>query len=90
MKLSRKHRRVLERIFLDPVSGTIKWDDIEGLLKAVGAQISEGAGSRIRVDFGSFLSVYHRPHPSPDAVKGAVKAVRNDLTRLGVTPGKVE
>lgn len=90
MLLTRKHHRTLERIFQDPVLGTIRWAAIEALLLAVGATITEGAGSRIRVNFGPFLSVYHRPHPRPEAVKGAVRAVRHDLIRLGVQPDRVE
>lgn len=88
MKLSRKHRQTLERIFENPVSGTIRWNDIESLLRVLGAEITEGRGSRVRINYGSFLSVYHRPHPRPETVKGAVKALRNDLTRLGITPEK--
>lgn len=89
MKLGRKHRQTLIRVFQNPVPGTIRWDEIEALLKAVGVKITEGAGSRIRVNFGPFLSVYHRPHPRPTAVKGAVRAVRYDLMRLGIAaPGK--
>jgi len=80
----------LKRIFEDPVSGTIRWSDIENLFRAVGAKITQGKGSRIRVNFGKFLSVYHRPHPKPETVKGAVKSVREDLIRLGMAPKEVE
>jgi hypothetical protein len=90
MDLSKKHRQALERIFQDPVSGTIRWNDIENLFKAVGAEISEGAGSRVRINFGKFLSVYHRPHPRKETVKGAVESVRKDLRRLGITPEEME
>jgi hypothetical protein len=90
MKLSHKHRQILDRIFQDPVSGTIKWSDIENLLIALGVEITEGSGSRVRADFGNFLSVYHRPHPGNEAVKGAVRAVRDDLIRYGVAPKNIK
>ena len=88
VKLNKKHRQTLERIFTDAVSGTIPWVDIEALLRAIGAEITQGRGSRVRVNFGNFLSVYHRPHPRTETVKGAVKSMRYDLERLGVTPGE--
>ena len=86
VKLCKKHRHTLERIFAEPVSGTIPWVDIEALFKAIGAKITQGRGSRVRVNFGKFLSVYHRPHPRTETVKGAIKSVRYDLERAGVTP----
>ena len=90
MRLSKKHQRTLKRIFENPVSGNIRWSDIESLFRAVGAEITQGKGSRVRVNFGKFLSVYHRPHPRPETVKGAVRSVREDLQRLGITPKEVE
>jgi len=34
--MKRKHRKTLELIFNRPVSGSIKWDDIEALFVALG------------------------------------------------------
>jgi len=39
--MKRKHQKTLELIFARPVSGYIKWPDIEALLVALGAKISE-------------------------------------------------
>ena len=44
-----KHRKTLELIFNRPVSGSIKWDDIEALFVALGAEVSEREGSRVAV-----------------------------------------
>ncbi len=90
VKPSSRHRQTIERIFSSPVSGDIRWTDIESLFKALGAKISEGQGSRVRINFGTFVSVYHRPHPHSATRKGAVKAVREDLKRLGVAVTPVE
>ncbi len=49
MKLSSKHQKTLTAIFADPVKSSIEWDSIEALLKAAGAEISEGSGSRVRI-----------------------------------------
>jgi hypothetical protein len=62
-------------IFVRPVSSGIRWDDIEALLVAL-AERSEGRGSRVRFRLNGEEAVFHRPHPSPETDKGAVKAVR--------------
>lgn len=63
----------------------IKWSDIESLLKSLGAEIEERAGSRIAVFLFDEVQVFHRPHPSPNTDKGAVAAVRDWLKRNGVS-----
>lgn len=77
MNLNRKHAATLQVIFRRPVSGIIRWKDIEALLAALGASIEERAGSRVAVIFpGKMPAVFYRPHPSPMTDKGAMNAVR--------------
>ena len=64
----------------------IAFKDIESLFKAVGAEISEGRGSRIRVALGGVRAVFHRPHPQKETNKGAVKSIRRFLKEAGVRP----
>jgi hypothetical protein len=84
--MNRKARRTLERIFDDPVRSDIRWADIEALFGALGGEISEGRGSRIRVRLNGHDAVFHRPHPQPVTDKGALKAVRRFLDSAGVKP----
>jgi hypothetical protein len=84
--LSFQHRQTLEAIFARPTPGTIRWRAIERLLEALGAEIQEGRGSRVRVLLKGNAAVFHRPHPSPDTDKGAVKAVRQFLTACEIEP----
>jgi hypothetical protein len=35
---------------------------------------------------GKDVATFHRPHPSPNTDKGAVKSVRGFLKTIGVTP----
>ena len=84
--MRRKHQKTLERIFSHPVSGNIKWHDIEALFIELGAQISEREGSRIGVRLFSDRRVFHRPHPSPNTDKGAVTSIREWLRKNEVTP----
>ena len=87
MSLSRKHNATLQAIFRRPVSGTIRWKDIEALFVALGADIEEREGSRVAVIFpGQMPAVFHRPHPSPMTDKGAVNVIRQWLERLGHAP----
>jgi HicA toxin of bacterial toxin-antitoxin, len=84
--MKRKHRITLEQIFARPVSGSIRWADIEALLVALGAEVSEREGSRIGVCLFGQIRVFHRPHPSPDTDKGAVASLRKWLEENGVMP----
>jgi hypothetical protein len=49
--MNSKQRKILEAIFREPVSGSIEWSAIESLLVAVGCEIIEGNGSRVRFVF---------------------------------------
>lgn len=84
--MQRKHRNTLEAIFSRPVSGTIRWQDIENLFLALGAKVLERAGSRIGVFLFGEVRVFHRPHPSPMTDKGAVASIRKWLESHGVKP----
>ena len=84
--MNRKHLRTLEQVFARPVSGGIKWRDIESLMTALGAEISEREGSRIGVKLFGDRRVFHRPHPSPDTDKGAVESIRKWFEENGVKP----
>ena len=84
--MDNKHRRVLEAIFEKPERSNIDWKDIETLFLALGAEISEGNGSRVRVALKDVRAVFHRPHPRKETNKGAVKSVRKFLEAAGVKP----
>jgi hypothetical protein len=84
--MKRKHQKTLEQIFSRPVSGNIKWSDVESLFQGLGAKIKKREGSRIGVVLFGEIQVFHRPHPSPDTDKGAVSSIRKWLERNGVKP----
>jgi hypothetical protein len=81
-----KHRRTLEAIFEKPERANIPWSDIEALFISLGAEITEGNGSRRRVALNGVRAVFHRPHPQKETEKGAVKSVRRFLEAAGVRP----
>jgi hypothetical protein len=84
--MNQKHRQTLEAVFDDPVRSNIPWRDIEAMLKAAGAEITEGRGSRVRIALNGVRAVFHRPHPQKETDKGAVRSMRRFLTEAGVTP----
>ena len=84
--MQKRHAKTLEAIFRRPVSGTIRWGEIEALFTELGAEILEREGSRVAVVLFGEVQVFHRPHPSPDTDKGAVAAIRRWLENHGVKP----
>jgi hypothetical protein len=81
-----KHSRTLEAVFEKPERSNIPWQDIEALFIALGAEVTEGRGSRVRVALNDVRAVFHRPHPQKETEKGAVKSVRRFLQEAGITP----
>ncbi|MBI4352347.1 MAG: type II toxin-antitoxin system HicA family toxin [Candidatus Omnitrophica bacterium] len=80
------HRKTLQAVFEDPVRSNIAWADIESMLGAYGAELSEGRGSRVRIALRGARAVFHRPHPRKETDRGAVKSMRRFLTAAGVIP----
>ncbi len=68
----------------EPVPADLAWSDIESLFKALGARVTEGSGSRVRVELNGERAVFHRPHPDKNTDKGAVRSVRRFLSNAGV------
>ena len=81
-----KHQKTLEAIFERPERANIPWRDIEALFIALGAEITDGNGSRRRVVLKGARAVFHRPHPHKETDKGAIKSVRRFLEAAGVKP----
>ena len=81
--MNRKHRLTLEKIKERPERSDIPWKEIENLLIALGAEITEGSGSRVRIYLNGVRAVFHRPHPQKETDKGAVKSVRRFLEAAG-------
>jgi hypothetical protein len=86
MNLAKKHRRSLQTIFERPTRANIRWQEIEQLFKAAGAEISEGTGSRVRIKLANQVKTFHRPHPAKEAKRYAVEAARTFLQDHRITP----
>ena len=85
-----KHQKTLEAVFDVPVRSSIAWKDIESMLVALGAELSEGNGSRVRLALNGVRAVFHRPHPQKETDKGAVVSMRRFLMEAGISPEEQE
>lgn len=84
--MNSKHKRTLAAVFAEPVSGTIEWAAVEGLLVAAGCRVIEGAGSRVRFEKDGIVASFHRPPPEREAKRYQIRDARSYLMQLGVKP----
>jgi hypothetical protein len=82
--MNARHRKTLTKIREKPERSDIPWKDIESLFVALGAEVSEGRGSRVRIALNGVRAVFHRPHPKRVTDKGAVSSVRRFLREAEV------
>lgn len=84
--MNSKNRKTLTTVFSDPVPRSFEWRRIEVLLLAVGCELIEGQGSRIAFKRGDLRADFHRPRPGKEAKPYQVRAAREFLKKLEVTP----
>ena len=84
--MNSRHRKTLDAVFADPVSGTVEWRAIEALLVAVGCRVIEGSGSRVRFEHRGVIASFHRPHPEKEAKRYQVRDAGAFLIEIGVVP----
>lgn len=84
--MNHRDARTLAAISAHPGSANIRWQDIESLLRSLGADIQESDGSRVAVVLFGQVQVFHRPHPQPVTDRGAVASIRRWLEANGIKP----
>ena len=84
--LNTAQRRTLFALFERPTRADIRWPRIEALIRALGGEVSEGRGSRVRFRLRDRLATFHRPHPGPVTGKATVEDVRAFLENAGIRP----
>lgn len=84
LKPGKKYQKTLASFFDSPVRSNVKWDDIEKLLIALGAEITEGRGTRVRIYLNKVRAVFHRPQSQKETDKGTLKSMRRYLKETGV------
>lgn len=82
--MNTRQQKTFIDIFKNPVQSNIAWNDIESLLISLGAKITGGNGSRVRIKLNDERAVFHRPHPQKETDKGAIVSMRRFLENAGV------
>lgn len=84
--MKKNHLKTLQAIFRQPTSGTIIFAEIESLIAALGGEVQEREGSRVKITLRGEQWRCHRPHPGKEARKYQVEEARELLERVGVKP----
>ena len=79
-------RKTLERIFETPTRADVRWAAVEALVKALGGEVTQGRGSRVRFRLGERLATFHGPHPKRVTGKATLEDLRRFLENAGVRP----
>ena len=84
--MNSKYRKTLRAIFAKPTSPSIVFSNIESLIIALGGEVSEREGSRVKITLRGEQWRCHRPHPGKEAKHYQVEEVRELLERVGELP----
>ena len=84
--LNNRQRTTLDALFSSPPPADLRWTEVESLMRALGAEITEGRGSRVRVTLEDRTAVFHRPHLRPEAGRAMLRSVRRFLESAGIEP----
>ena len=55
------------------------------MMRALGVDISEGAGSRVKFRRDGVAFTLHRPHPGSEVRRTSVRSIADFLTSIGVS-----
>lgn len=88
--MSQKHKRILNAILKEPVSGNLHWKELESLLVHLGARIEPGHGARMRIELNGVQGTLHRPHHSGVCSKHDVRHLRDYLLQVGVSEDSLD
>lgn len=84
--MNSKHRKTLQAVFTRPTPASVVFSDIEALVKALGGEVVERAGSRVKIVLKGLEWRCHRPHPGKEARRYQVEEAREFFERAGVKP----
>ena len=82
--MNSKQTKTLQAIFSKPTPSTLEWAKLESLLLALGCNVIEGRGSRVRFEYKGIITAFHRPHPAKETKPYQVEQARDFLTAIGV------
>lgn len=77
--MNKKLKRTRDAIHEHPTRSDVPWADIEKLFRYYGAILTEGRGSRVRVQLKDVAATFHRPHPERVTTKKNLESVKRFL-----------
>lgn len=83
--MNKKNRRLLDKLFEHPTRSDVEWKEAMSALNALGAVITEGKGSAVRIKLNDVRAVFHKPHPRKEMGKSLVEDLRDFIVNSGVT-----
>jgi len=83
--MNSRHRKTLESIFSPSVQKGLEWARSESLFLALGAELIESRGSRVRLLLNGVVGTFHRPHPAKEAKPYQLRDARDFLKEAGIT-----
>jgi hypothetical protein len=81
--MNNKQQKTKAAIFSKPIPNSLDWSDIESLIPALGGQIKQNNGSRVRIDLNGHSLNIHSPHPQKEVKQYVVKLLREFLEKAG-------
>ena len=82
--MNHRHRKVLHQLFAHPISANIDFNDVQSVLKELGAAIEDRAGARVAVTLKGHTVLFH--HANHSVPKDEVQQIRRFLIDCGVAP----
>ncbi|MGI9036902.1 MAG: type II toxin-antitoxin system HicA family toxin [Pyrinomonadaceae bacterium] len=82
--MNRKQQRIFEAVRAAPTGANILFADLEKLTCALGGEVVEGSGSRVKFLLNGAEFFAHRPHPQKEAKKYQVDNFREFLKLAGI------
>ena len=79
-------RNTLQAIFEKPTRADVRWSKVEGLVRALGGEVTEGRCSRVRFRLGDRVATFHGPHPKRVTGKATLEDVRRFLENAEIKP----
>ena len=64
--MNKKQRNTFHALFAEPIRRNILWTDVVFLVLALGGQVIQGDGSRVRFDLNDVSLNIHSPHPQKE------------------------
>jgi hypothetical protein len=84
--MNHHQRQTLHALFAHPISSNIAMNDVQALLKHLGAEIDNRHKSRIGVTLKGHTAVFHTPHHH--LPKDEVAQVRRFIETCGIEPAR--